>query len=69
MSTCSTHYRVTGSDQTLDGDLGGYCRGLVPQVSWVTNYNPKFWIQPVPSSDKRLGNHTTHTGYGPTAPG
>jgi hypothetical protein len=28
-----------------------------------------FWIQPVPTSCKRLGNHTPYTGYGPTTPG
>jgi hypothetical protein len=30
------------------------CRGLVPRVSWVTDYGPKIRTRSVPSSDKRL---------------
>jgi hypothetical protein len=41
-------------------------RGLVPKVLWATGYSPKFLIRSVPSSSKQLGNHTPHTGYGPT---
>jgi hypothetical protein len=42
------------------------CRGLVPQVPWVTSYTPKIYILPVPTSGKRLGNYASHTGYSPT---
>jgi hypothetical protein len=52
----------------LDGRLRGYCRGLVPRVSPIVSYGPKNWIRLVPSSDRRLGNHTPRTGYGPTSP-
>jgi hypothetical protein len=45
------------------------CRGLVPWVSWVAGYDPKFWTLSVPSSGKLLGNHKPHTGHGPTPPG
>jgi hypothetical protein len=38
----------------------GSCRGNVPRVPWAAGYDPKFWIQSVPSSDKRLWNHTPH---------
>jgi hypothetical protein len=44
------------------------CRGLVPCVPWVTDYGPKFWIQPVPSSSKRLENYTLYTRYDPITP-
>jgi hypothetical protein len=66
MSTYSAHHRVDGSGHPLDGGLRGYCQGLVPQVPQATGYNPKFWIQSVPSSSKQLGNHTPRTEYGPT---
>jgi hypothetical protein len=45
------------------------CQGVVPRVLQVTSYDPKFWTRSVPSSDKRLGNHTQHTRHGPTPPG
>jgi hypothetical protein len=44
------------------------CRGLVPQVPWVTSYGPEIQIWPVPISSKWLGNHAPRTGYGPTIP-
>jgi hypothetical protein len=46
-----------------------YCWGLVPRVPRVTGYSPTIWLRPVPTSSKWLGNHTSHTGYGPTTPG
>jgi hypothetical protein len=52
MSTGSAHRRVIGSDHPLKGGLGGYCRGNVSQVPWVTGYSPKIWIQQVPSNSK-----------------
>jgi hypothetical protein len=58
VSTCSTHCRVTGSSNPLDGGLTVYCRGNVPRVPWATGYGPKFWIRSVPSSGKQLGSHT-----------
>jgi hypothetical protein len=45
--------------------LGGDCRGNVPRLLWATDYGPKLWIQSVPSSSKRLGNHTPHTSERP----
>jgi hypothetical protein len=41
MSTYSAHHRVTGSGDPLNGGLGGYCRGNLPKVPWVTGYGPK----------------------------
>jgi hypothetical protein len=69
MATYSAHCQVTGSGHPLNGGLGGYCHGLVPRVSWVTGYDPNFWIRPISSSGKWLGNHKSHNGYGPTTPG
>jgi hypothetical protein len=66
MSTYSAHRRVTGSGHPLNGGLGSYCRGLVP---WVTGYDKKFWIRPVPSSGKWLENPTPRIGYDPTTLG
>jgi hypothetical protein len=36
-------------------------RGLVPRVPRVTDYDPKIWIRPVPSSDTWLGNQALRT--------
>jgi hypothetical protein len=41
MSTYSVHHRVTGSGHPLNGGLGGYYRGNLPWVPWVTGYDPK----------------------------
>jgi hypothetical protein len=30
----------------------GFCRGLVPRVSWATGYGAKIWIRLAPSSSK-----------------
>jgi hypothetical protein len=49
--------------------LSTHYRGLVPRVLLVFDYGPKFWIQLVPSSSKRLGDHTPRTGYSPTTHG
>jgi hypothetical protein len=61
MSTYSAHRRVTGSGHPLNGGLEGYCRGNIPCIPWATGYSINLWIWLVPSSGKRLGNHTTHT--------
>jgi hypothetical protein len=45
------------------------CPCHVPQVPWVTGYDPKFWTRPVPSNDKQLGNHTSRVRYAPTTSG
>jgi hypothetical protein len=47
---------MNGYNRLLDGRLGGYYRGLVALVPRVIGYNPKIWIQPVPTSGTRLGN-------------
>jgi hypothetical protein len=61
MRTCSAHCRLTGSGHLFNGGLRGYCQGKVTQVHCVTSYGPKFWIRLVPSSSKRLENHTPRT--------
>jgi hypothetical protein len=66
MSTYSARRRVTASGHPLNGGLRGYYRGLVPREPWVVGYCPKIWIQSVPSSGKRPGNHMPHNRYGPT---
>jgi hypothetical protein len=44
------------------------CQGLVPQVQWVTGYDPtNLDTTMFPSSGKWLGNQVSHTGYGATA--
>jgi hypothetical protein len=58
MNTYFAARRMTSSGHLLDGRLGGYCRGLVPQVLRVTDYGPKFYARLVPSSGKWVGNHT-----------
>jgi hypothetical protein len=63
MRTYSASHRVNDSGHPLDGRLGGYCRGLVPRA---TSYGPQICIWMVPFSGKQLGNHTPHTGYGPS---
>jgi hypothetical protein len=66
MSIYSASRRVNGSDHPLDGRLGSYYQGLVPQVPRVTGYDPKIRVRPVPSSDKQLGNHTLSIRYNPS---
>jgi hypothetical protein len=41
MRTCSTHYRVISSVHPLNGGLGGYCRGKLPQIPCAASYSPK----------------------------
>jgi hypothetical protein len=41
MSTYSAHHRVTGSIHSLNGALGGYCRGNLPRVPGAASYGPK----------------------------
>jgi hypothetical protein len=39
----------------------GVLSGSSTAGNTATNYSPKFWIGPIPSSSKRLGNHTPHS--------
>jgi hypothetical protein len=48
MSTYFASHQVNGSDQLLNGRLGGYYRGLVPQVPWVTCYGPEIGYDQFP---------------------
>jgi hypothetical protein len=50
---------VTDSAHPPNGRLEGYCKGLVPWVSWVIGYDPLNWIRPVPSSGKMAGKSYT----------
>jgi hypothetical protein len=54
---------------SFDGRLGGYCWGLIPQVPWVTSYEPKIWIRSASFSDRQLRNQAPRTEYDPTTLG
>jgi hypothetical protein len=62
--------RVPKLGKTLGFTWNGFdsCWGLVRRIPRVAGYGPKFWIRQVPSSSKRLQNHTPHVRYGPTTP-
>jgi hypothetical protein len=44
MNTYSASHRVNGSSHPLNRMLGGYYRGHVPGVLWVTSYSSAIWI-------------------------
>jgi hypothetical protein len=54
----SAHHRVTNFDHPLNGGLGGYCQGNLPQVPWAAGYDPKL-LNAIGS----LQRHTTEEPY------